>query len=316
MSRINRTIELIKEFGFSVTFAKLFQTCTKKIPGVQDIAGKIKYAAITKFLYKENEDIIEKYNREPHKSTSKIGNGTVWVLWWQGIDKAPDIVKICIQSIRKNIGDRKLVILDESNFRDYTNLNPKYENLVKLEVISKTQFSDLLRLNLLYNQGGIWLDSTYLLTGELPDYINDLYFFTVRHGMNKEYPMSKGLWTGSALGVAAYADEIKLFIDVYDNYFEKHNALIDYLLIDYVFAVCCDYCATIREMFINVPPNNERVNNLLRIMNKPYSKELVGETTGKTVMNKCNRRFPYQESISGVKTVYGHFRNMYLRGNV
>ena len=34
-----------------------------------------------------------------------------------------------------------------------------------------------------------------------------------QNGMNKEYPMSKGLWTSSALGVAAYADEIKLFID-------------------------------------------------------------------------------------------------------
>ena len=59
MSGINRTTELIKEFGFSVTFAKLFQTCTRQIPGVQDIAGKIKYAAITKFLYNENKDIIE-----------------------------------------------------------------------------------------------------------------------------------------------------------------------------------------------------------------------------------------------------------------
>lgn len=312
MSGINRTTELIKEFGFSVTFSKLFQTCTRQIPGVQDIAGKIKYAAITKFLYKENKDIIEKYNRESHESNSKIENGNVWVLWWQGIDKAPDIVKICIQSIRKNIGDRNLVILDESNFRDYTNLDPKYEKLLKEEVISKTQFSDLLRLNLLYNRGGICLDSTYLLTGELPNYISDLHFFTIRHGMDKEYPMSKGLWTSSSLGVAACADEIKLFIDIYDNYFEKHNVLIDYLLTDYVFAVCCDHCATIRKMFTNVPPNNERVNDLLGVMNRPYSKELVGAVTGKTVMNKCNRRFPFQESVSGTETVYGHFRNMYL----
>ena len=157
MSGINRTTELIKEFGFSVTFAKLFQTCTRRIPGVRDIAGKIKYTAITNFLYKENKDIIEKYNRESHESTSKIENGTVWVLWWQGIDKAPDIVKICIQSIRKNIGDRNLIILDESNFRDYTNIDPKYEKLLKEKVISKTQFSDLLRLNLLYNRGGYGL---------------------------------------------------------------------------------------------------------------------------------------------------------------
>lgn len=50
--------------------------------------------------------------------------------------------------------------------------------------------------------------------GAYGGYETFVYKLTEYHqnGMNKEYPMSKGLWTSSALGVAAYADEIKLFI--------------------------------------------------------------------------------------------------------
>ena len=51
--------------------------------------------------------------------------------------------------------------------------------------------------------------------GAYGGYETFVYKLTEYHqnGMNKEYPMSKGLWTSSALGVAAYADEIELFID-------------------------------------------------------------------------------------------------------
>lgn len=250
MLMINRAIELVKEFGVYVTATKLFQTYTRKIPVVKDIAGRIKYNAITEFLYNENKDIIESYNNKPHTMTSKIEDGNVWVLWWQGFEEAPDIIKMCVNSIRQNIGNRKLIILDKNNYKNYTNIDLCYEYMLETGAITTTQFSDLLRLNLLFNQGGIWLDATYLITGKLPEYINSLHFFTIRHGMNKEYPMSKGLWTSSALGAAAHADEIKLFIDIYNNYFKKHKILVDYLLTDYIFAVCCDYCEKSMRCFV------------------------------------------------------------------
>lgn len=312
MSAIRRLWNLSSEFGISVTGAKLFQSCTRKISKVNELAGRCKYHAITDFLYKENKDLLDDFNRKTHSDTAKIEDGNVWVLWWQGLESAPDIVKLCVNSIKANVGDRKLIVLDEDNYRDYTDINPRYEKMFKDEVISKTQFSDLLRLNLLYNRGGVWLDSTYLMTGELPEYVSELHFFTIRHGMNKEYPMSKGLWTSSALGVAAYSDEIRLFLDVYDRYFEKHQTLIDYLLTDYIFAVCCDHCGAINRMFHAVPKNNVHVNDLLQVMNQPYSEELVRNVTKETTMNKCNRRFPFQSDISGTETVYGYFRNIYL----
>lgn len=47
-------------------------------------------------------------------------------------------------------------------------------------------------------------------------------------------------------------------------------------------------------------------------MNKPYSKDFVRSVIDKTVMNKCNRRYPFKTEVSSTDTIYGYFRKMYL----
>lgn len=325
MSKLQRAVDLLNEFGIKVMAAKLLQTCTRKIFGIKYLAGKLKYQAITEFLYNENKELIEEFNTTEHLQTPMIGNeSSVWVLWWQGLEQAPDIVKMCIESIRQHIGNRTLMVLSEKNYQEHVTLDNRYLEMVDQGKITRTQFSDLLRLNLLFQQGGVWLDATYLLTGSLPSYLSALPFFTIRHGMEKEYPMSKGFWTSSALAFGKGSEELKLFIDVYDAYFSKHDKVVDYLLTDYVFAVCCDHCEEIHKMFENVPMNNQNVNKLLLIMNKLYAKQLVAHTTKNSTLNKLNRRYPFEGSVKTIekngsitqqRTVYGHFRDIYLRGN-
>jgi hypothetical protein len=322
MSKVSRAIELFKEFGVGVMMAKLLQTCTRKVPGIRFSTGKLKYNAITDFLYSENKQNIDCFNSAIHKTTPNIGkNSNVWSLWWQGEDNAPEVVKICFESIRNNIGERKLIVLNQYNYSSYVQLNKKYVDMLSTEIITRTQFSDLLRLNLLYQQGGIWLDSTYLLTDVLEEYISDLSFFSIRHGMEKEYPMSKGLWTSSALGFGKGSEELKLFIEVYDEYFRRHDRLVDYLLTDYVFAVCCDNCIEVKKMFESVPVNNQNVNQLLLSMNHKYEERIVSRVTKGTTMNKLSWKRSYIDTMknkntglaSEGKTIYGYYKNKYLR---
>lgn len=49
----------------------------------------------------------------------------VWTLWWQGEDKAPDIVKACINSMRTNIPYAKVVVLNQFNIQEYIKI-PEY----------------------------------------------------------------------------------------------------------------------------------------------------------------------------------------------
>lgn len=313
MSKIDRIKELIAEFGMDVTAAKLFQAATKKVPYIKYIAGRWKYKAITNFLYRENKTILEEFNSKEGEKAKRIGmDSPVWMLWWQGIGEAPEIVKICINSVKANIGTRRLILLDQNNYQEYVHVPSKYSRLLEKGQITLTQYSDILRLHLLYQWGGVWLDATYLLTDRLMPQISELPFFSIRHGMNREYPMSKGLWSGSALAAGKGNRNIKLFLDIYEQYFEKHKALADYLLIDYIFAVCCDNCPDVKEMFCRVPKNNCGVNELLPILNRPYDEQLLKKALGDTTMCKLSWKYPVFDLCGDKSTVYGHFKKLYL----
>lgn len=88
---------------------------------------------------------------------------TIWWCWLQGYDNAPEIVKRCYQSLSKL--DRKVIVLQEGNINEYIELPEYILDKYRRGGISKAHYSDLVRLELLTKLGGIWIDSTTLITG-------------------------------------------------------------------------------------------------------------------------------------------------------
>ena len=117
----------------------------------------------------------EKYKVE--KNRKKI----IWWLWFQGADQAPDIVKKCLESVKfysKCMG-YKVIELDLKNLHDYVNLPEKIWEKWQDGKIGHANFSDLCRIALLADYGGIWLDSTVYLTGMIENDIldSDIFMF-------------------------------------------------------------------------------------------------------------------------------------------
>lgn len=72
----------------------------------------------------------------------------IWVCWWQGLDNAPEIVKTCVESIKRNSGKYEVLIITDENYKQYVKFPDWLEEKRKHGIISKTIYSDLLRLNL------------------------------------------------------------------------------------------------------------------------------------------------------------------------
>lgn len=102
-----------------------------------------------------------------------------WIMWWQGENKAPEIVKKCITSIKKNSTNFEVILLSKENIRDYVELPDRIWNLFNKNKISFAHFSDIVRTYLLYFYGGLWIDATCLMTDNVPDSIleSDIFFF-------------------------------------------------------------------------------------------------------------------------------------------
>ncbi|MGV3354315.1 capsular polysaccharide synthesis protein [Streptococcus orisratti] len=103
----------------------------------------------------------------------------IWVLWFQGFENAPEIVQNCYQSVQEYAkkSGKILVSLDENNLFEFVTLPEFILDKWKSGIIGDAHFSDLCRLSLLSQYGGIWIDSTVLLTDDIDNDILESNFF-------------------------------------------------------------------------------------------------------------------------------------------
>jgi len=100
-------------------------------------------------------------NEQDEESFPKI----IWFLWLQGLPSAPAIVQKCFESWVTNNKNWKIVLLDKNNIVEYISL-PNAET-------TPQALSDIIRINLLAEHGGIWVDATCYCTTPLDNWIYD-----------------------------------------------------------------------------------------------------------------------------------------------
>lgn len=110
-----------------------------------------------------------------YKGSGEISN-KVWWCWLQGEENAPDLNKACLKSLREHLKDKEIIVITEKNYRKYVDF-PEY--IIKKYndgIISRTHFSDLLRLELLIKYGGTWIDSSVFCTGYNKNFFDEPLF--------------------------------------------------------------------------------------------------------------------------------------------
>lgn len=215
---------------------------------------------IQKKLQKKYSFVFKSIDKEyvyslPHDTTR-----IVWIFWWQGMDEAPSVVKICYQSVLSHLRDWNVVLISQENYRDYTTF-PDYiiEKLDK-GIITLTHFSDLLRLDLLIKHGGLWLDATVLCTsGDIPLSIlnSELFYYQVlKPGADgKSMVMSSWCMYAKTNNLILIATQKLLY-----EYWKKMNSLVDYFLIHQFFSISCSCYPEISK---NVPPYCSSIPHIL-----------------------------------------------------
>lgn len=101
-----------------------------------------------------------------------VGTGVlprvIWCLWLQGPEEAPDVVQRCVTSWRRRNPQWTVEFLDQCKARELICFDPEEPALRHL---GRAQVADLIRLDLLANHGGVWVDATCLCTNSLDDWL-------------------------------------------------------------------------------------------------------------------------------------------------
>jgi len=104
----------------------------------------------------------------------------IWICWLQGMEAAPETVQLCYRSVQKWAKDFEIRIITEENMLDNVTLPEKVVKKYRKGSIPFAQFSDIVRVSLLAEHGGIWMDATVAMTGEMPTYVTDTPLFMFR----------------------------------------------------------------------------------------------------------------------------------------
>ena len=218
----------------------------------------------------------------------------VWVFWWQGMESAPTLVKRCYQSVKENLSDWEILLITQDNYKQYIDFPEHILQKLDKGQITLTHFSDLLRLELLIQHGGLWLDATVLCTGGvIPQSIIDSDLFVYQ----AQKPGSNGMATIMSSWCMYAKTNNKILMatrELLYEYWKKNTKMDDYFLLHQFFTIVCNKYP---EDSMKIPPFCNSVPHilLLHLFDK-FDKQLWSDLLKMTCFHKLSYKLDAQKT--------------------
>ena len=197
----------------------------------------------------------------------------VWVMWWQGEENMPPLVKATFASIKHHAGGREVFLITQDNISEWVKLPLCISSKITQGKITYTTLSDYIRYYLLSNYGGLWVDSTMLMVKDIPGNVWTDSFFTIKNVANISDNVSLSRWNGQFLSsTQAHFHIFETMRLLWEQYWEKFDANIDYFMTDYLLAFAYENDSEVRAAIDNVAPSNEKLYALGYALNKPFDR--------------------------------------------
>lgn len=297
-----RFFEDCAEFSFSVAYARLYRDC----PYICWEKRREKYEnSIYMYLKKHYGKIINEFRENVTKCFEKTE--IIWIMWWQGEETMPPIVKACYKKLGGGI-KQNIVLITKKNVHEYISIPTYIQEKVLEGKITLTHFSDIVRVMLLEQYGGLWIDAT-VYVNSLPDTFFEQDFFTLRkEGMFKQL-IFRGEWSTFLLYAGNQRNCFQCLRILFCEYWKEHNQVIDYLMFDYFIKIMYDELSDFNELIKNVPETDKFYDLNLKI-NEVYNPEVFKALCESSYFHKLTYKKEFKnKDEQGRETYYYHLIN-------
>lgn len=241
------------------------------------------------------------------KKVIDLDGNIIWTAWFQGAEHAPDLVLSCISSFRK-INDARVIVIDDRNFEDYLIIPDAIVSKYREGLISKTAFSEIVRIELLATYGGLWIDSTVFIPKEISyPVLND--FFTLKSVANLKNGELFGLVPAYMLGCKKGYIPILKIRNLLLSYWMSRNRQVDYFLVDYIFKYIFSNDQYFYNDVINLDVIGENRYYLLSVMNECFNEILAKEIKNKCMAYKLTNKVIFRDLNDDKPTIYSKVIN-------
>lgn len=311
-----RCIKYTMYFGTQIAF-KLFINDWKRFTAK---SSKQQYKA-----YEEQHNIIETYLIEQgylklmqhvlstNNPTNDVEqNEPIWVCWWQGEDGMPEIIKICYNNICRNAGKHTVHLITLDNYYKYINIPEAIIKKFKSGNIKFAHLADLLRLKLLRQYGGLWLDATIFVNENIDNTIFNYPFYSLKNPAKDNLSVSEFRWATFCMASKPNNPFIIAVEQAFETALIKQKRIIHYLLIDYFIDLLYKNDKSCKQQIDNIPQSNLYLHDFAPNLNKKFEQTIWNKWTSNTKMFKLTYKQKFhKKNQDGTLTFYGYLTSTY-----
>ena len=180
------------------------------------------------------------------------------------------------------------------------------EQKYKAGIISRTHYSDLLRLSLLAQHGGVWLDATFYCSAPCIEEYFRMPLWSVKRPDYSHISAACGGFATYSLGCSY--DNRWVFATIRDfvlHYWQENDMLIDYLMLDYLIVLAQRKDPRIAELFGSIVPNNPRCDDLGNVLAEPFDVRQWAQLKENTALFKLTWKQQFPRQKDGQSTFFG-----------
>lgn len=211
-----------------------------------------------------------------------LPENTVWQLWFQGEENAPILIRKCLSSVQHHTNGRPYVLLTRENLSEYLDIPDFIMQKYETGKIGVAHFSDIIRLLLLAQYGGTWIDATVLLTSPIPKRVENAAFFVFKspdfclypnipksgeflrelNPVNNPYICCSNWFIHSDKGCPVTCTILASLLE----HWKKEDKAIDYFVMHYLITLTILSVDTCRHIFTEMPSIGNHYPHLLQNM--------------------------------------------------
>jgi hypothetical protein len=173
---------------------------------------------------------------------------TIWTCWFQGREAAPPLVEKCLRSWERNNPNWEFRCLDATSIEGYVCLK-QYIDLNR-QAVTAASLSDILRIALLHEFGGVWVDATLFCNRPLDEWlpgVSEAGFFAFA-APAPDRPLASWFLSGRSNNYLVSRWYRRTL-----EYWADRAASDDYFWFHHLFRDICDSDRTAADIWSNVP---------------------------------------------------------------
>ena len=131
-------------------------------------------------------------------------------------------------------------------------------------------------------------------------------FFSQHTKWQKTCFVQHNLYHGFIIGSRPHAKLVSFAREMFLEYWQTHDTLVDYLMIDYILMIAYQEFPDIKAEIDSLPWSSERLYDLVHMLDTPYDEEEWNKLSEECIFSKLDWHRKYKSEINGKDTYYSH----------